>query len=432
MGADVSDGGGWDFPDVSLDAAPDSTAPCTNTPPTPGSGTTYFIAPTGSDSNAGTSASPFATIQQAGNVAQPGDTFIVRQGSYPGFIFCWDGPMQGSYSTIAGTEQAPITFMADPMAPVGFVVIHTQNDKTPVGIDLEPGCDHIVIWGFNVQADSTITKAGIKATGRGDSVIGNTVANAGGFGVLSDLANDFLLDGNTIIGTTGTGDDGHGYYLSGTNDGAVVRCNVIHDNANLGIHINGDESEGGSGVVTNALIENNSIYDNGSPSNPGNGINADGLQASTIQNNLIWGNSMHGITLYQIDAGQPANDNVIVANTIVQPNSSGVAIEVENASVGNVVFDNILIGGADGTYNLDNASAASFISDYNVVLDMFDATSDTSDTTLTLAQWQSSSGQDHHSIIANTATLFDDLMDANFHLTSQSQAIGAGTGCSLR
>ena len=43
----------------------------------------YYVATTGSNSNAGTSlASPFLTIQQAANVAQAGDNVYVRGGTY--------------------------------------------------------------------------------------------------------------------------------------------------------------------------------------------------------------------------------------------------------------------------------------------------------------------------------------------------------------
>src|SRR6266404_5609073 len=47
-----------------------------------GSGVCYYVSPTGSDSNAGTSAAPFLTIQHAANVVNPGDMVIVRDGTY--------------------------------------------------------------------------------------------------------------------------------------------------------------------------------------------------------------------------------------------------------------------------------------------------------------------------------------------------------------
>ncbi len=45
-------------------------------------GQTYYVATTGQDSNPGTESAPFRTIQQAANVAQPGDTVLVHQGVY--------------------------------------------------------------------------------------------------------------------------------------------------------------------------------------------------------------------------------------------------------------------------------------------------------------------------------------------------------------
>src|SRR5207245_4194108 len=43
---------------------------------------TYYVATTGSDSNAGTSASPWRTIQKAANTLNGGDTVIVNAGTY--------------------------------------------------------------------------------------------------------------------------------------------------------------------------------------------------------------------------------------------------------------------------------------------------------------------------------------------------------------
>ena len=42
----------------------------------------YYVSPTGSDSNAGTQASPFATVQKANNSAAAGDTIWMRGGTY--------------------------------------------------------------------------------------------------------------------------------------------------------------------------------------------------------------------------------------------------------------------------------------------------------------------------------------------------------------
>ena len=42
----------------------------------------YYVSPTGSDSNPGTQASPFATVQKGANAASAGDTVWLRAGTY--------------------------------------------------------------------------------------------------------------------------------------------------------------------------------------------------------------------------------------------------------------------------------------------------------------------------------------------------------------
>jgi hypothetical protein len=45
-----------------------------------GGGMTRYVAPGGSDTNDGSKAHPYATIQKAAEVVNPGDTVIVRDG----------------------------------------------------------------------------------------------------------------------------------------------------------------------------------------------------------------------------------------------------------------------------------------------------------------------------------------------------------------
>ena len=51
----------------------------------PTAGKTYYVATTGSDTAAGTSAAPWKTLQKAANAVAAGDTVIVRAGTYAGF-----------------------------------------------------------------------------------------------------------------------------------------------------------------------------------------------------------------------------------------------------------------------------------------------------------------------------------------------------------
>ncbi len=46
--------------------------------------TTYYIATTGNDGNPGTEALPWATLQKAADTLLPGDTALVKPGTYVG------------------------------------------------------------------------------------------------------------------------------------------------------------------------------------------------------------------------------------------------------------------------------------------------------------------------------------------------------------
>ncbi|MCP4151559.1 MAG: DUF1565 domain-containing protein, partial [bacterium] len=48
----------------------------------PGYCTDYYVAKTGNDSNAGTEAAPWLTIQKAANTLQAGDTVYIKAGTY--------------------------------------------------------------------------------------------------------------------------------------------------------------------------------------------------------------------------------------------------------------------------------------------------------------------------------------------------------------
>jgi Right handed beta helix region len=337
-------------------------------------GTTYYVSPSGDDANPGTMTKPWQTIQHAGGIVKAGDTVLVMAGTYDGAIFGWDTPpcSGDKYCVVAGTAAHPILFEADPSAVSGSVVIASRNAENPVGFDLEPGCDYVDIVGFTVtnagtsdMGAGTITKDGIGvSTVKGNKILNNTVDGVSGIGgILVDTATDVVVAGNTLIHTKGTGTTGHGMYVSGSSVGVQVLGNLIHDNDYVGIHVNGDVSEGLPGVVKGILVSGNVIYDNGQ-----NGINADGLESSTIANNVIYGNARNGIELYQIDAYGGSTANVIVNNTIdqsmiggsyaisigacaydnqsSQPTPADCMTSSADTSTGNIAFDNVLLGGA--------------------------------------------------------------------------------------
>ncbi|HVZ88454.1 MAG TPA: right-handed parallel beta-helix repeat-containing protein, partial [Polyangia bacterium] len=72
--------------------------------------TDYYVATTGSDSNAGTMAAPFATLQKAANTAVAGDTVYIRGGTYKITTPATSGA--GINFTKSGTAAANINYFA--------------------------------------------------------------------------------------------------------------------------------------------------------------------------------------------------------------------------------------------------------------------------------------------------------------------------------
>jgi hypothetical protein len=105
-------------------------------------GATYYVSPKGSDSNRGTKSAPFRNIQKAASVVNPGDTVIVRDGTYRDHNSDnWVVRIKRS-----GKSGNPITFRAENQHKA---VIDGNDNKTGYGIDIK--ANWIVIDGFEIK-----------------------------------------------------------------------------------------------------------------------------------------------------------------------------------------------------------------------------------------------------------------------------------------
>ncbi|HEX6131535.1 MAG TPA: right-handed parallel beta-helix repeat-containing protein, partial [Actinomycetota bacterium] len=362
----------------------------------------YWVATGGSDAADGLSIpTAWATLGKAASVVDPGDTVHVLDGGYQGF-----------HLERSGAPGAPITFVAEGDA----VLVTADNGTTPDGINLE-GASHVVVDGFVVDGR---TRAGVRAVlGEHVTIRNCRLGQNGRWGILTGFVDDVVIEDNEAHHSVIE----HGIYVSNSGDRPIIRRNHVHDNHANGIHMNGDASLGGDGVISGALVERNVVHGNGVGG--GSGINMDGVVDGVVRNNLLYDNHASGISLYRIDGGAGSSGNLVVNNTVVNAADGRWALNVRDGSTGNVVRNNVLFTAHAfrGSITIDAASLAGFVSDNNVVMDRF--TTDDGDSVLDLAAWQAL-GHDASSVVATPEELFE-VPGVDFHLKAGSPAIDLGT-----
>jgi uncharacterized protein (TIGR03382 family) len=360
---------------------------------------TFHVAATGSDAAAGSSAAPWRTIQHAADRVQPGDTVIVHAGTYVGF----------SVAT-RGTASAPIAFVAD-----GQVTIDGAATVNRDAILIDGGA-WTRIEGFSI---AHAVRAGIAALDCDHiTVRGNHLDANGKWGVFSGFCDDLVVEDNTVSHSV----EQHGIYASNSADRPVIRRNRIWGNAMCGIHMNGDISQGGDGVISDAIVEDNVIWDNGTAG--GSAINGDGIVAAVIRNNVLDGNHASGISLYQIDGGAPSTGNRVVNNTVRMASDARWAINIQDGSTNNVLRNNILLhlSASRGALDICADCMSGMLSDHNAVVGRFSIDG----TIVDLAAWRARTGNDLASFVASDAELLEDPANGDLSLRAGSPAIDRG------
>ena len=365
----------------------------------------YYVSNTGSDTNNGLSPdNAFATLQYAANTTQAGDTVWVENGVYTGF----------DLRDKNGTETAPIVFIA-----MGDEVIIEQSG--PIrndGINIE-NADYIILDGFIVNG-MTGNGNGIRVVLSDYCVVRNCRCdNNAERGIFTAFTDDILIEYNICTNSV----DEHGIYVSNSSDRPIIRYNRCYGNNNIGIHLNGDLSEGGDGIISDALIYGNILHDNHLAA----GLNMDGVENPIVYNNIIYNNhSGQGIALFQGDGAIVTSGAKIFNNTIIVPDDGrwGILLQ-EGANINTEIYNNIIINQHSWRGCIAAESTEGLHSDYNILNDKMSNEGDGS--TISLSDWQSL-GLDNHSMLADDLSeLFANAPAGDFHLLESAQAVDAGT-----
>jgi hypothetical protein len=347
-------------------------------------GRTYYVATNGVDNpQHGFLSAPFASLQYAAGVARPGDTVLVRGGTY--------NKLFTLSAANSGTSMAPITFAAYPgETPVldGTRLAIPGGQNGLVTLD---GVSHVIIEGFTLQNYTTSSvnevPVGIYITGVSDDdqIINNHVtrittraaatANGCANGIASQTSNALGIDAFGDVGTvrnyiTNLVVAGNlvDHLLTGCSESTSMTGNVsyfallsniiAYDN-NIGLDSTGWEDDGKPyDYARYGIIRGNVVHDiHSEPTNPdynyygADGIYVDGGSRIIIEQNLIY-HVDYGLEIASETSGHyatyvTARNNVIYGNTQVgisiggsSPNPGGNGGTQHSAIVNNTLFGN--------------------------------------------------------------------------------------------
>ncbi|HEU4603398.1 MAG TPA: right-handed parallel beta-helix repeat-containing protein [Steroidobacteraceae bacterium] len=302
---------------------------------------TLFVSPNGNDADDCSANSPCKTIDRAVSLTKAGSVVSVAAGTYGGFTI-----------DRSGSASAQIVYQAN-----GTVLI---TNPSGYGIYID-NASYVTVDGFTIA--NTALK-GIAARGatptspmRGLVIKNNAVSNTQEEGMYLSEVSESLIENNVItdVGLAEVETTGHGIYLANAGSkNTTIRGNTIQANGNTwgqAIHMNGDASVGGDGLITGLVIENNWILGGFN-----NGLSLDGIEDSDIRNNVIVNTNHHGIRAFAIDGAAGPKNLRIVNNTINAP--KGNAVKTTEEAGPSIVFNNIFAGG-DGATSFSVASSTS-------------------------------------------------------------------------
>jgi len=446
-------------------------------------GAKYYVAKTGNNSNAGTSAAPYLTITKGLSVAVAGDTVFVKAGSYP----------ESVQFTASGTLGHPIVLKS---FGTDVVTVDAQNSQSYCiysdnqsyfvtdGINVQnstssnfrfDGCSNITMKNASstlaINSGSSGMHARIvpsSANWATNITLQNITATGGAYGV---YCGNGKIDGLNILGGSysHTAWDGLNITCEVTSDPSIFIKNVLVDGVELSYNLR----QGIDVIATNGVtLRNINSHHNGATgiqleNQVSNGLIEDFLCEYNSQNAAftyetgVWIDASSNITIrrgimrhnqtgFRVAAGSSnilAYDLLIYSNQdgFSDGNSAGVDFSESTASLYNSVIDNNSLASSNrgdvnfrgaGTYTfknniISNAKSAkeifrtgthTLISDNNLLYNTRAINIYNLNGYVTWAAYKTACSQDSHSLNANP--LF--ISSTNYNLQSTSPAINAG------
>jgi hypothetical protein len=451
--------------------------------------TSYYVSTTGNDSNPGTQAAPWRTIQHAADTARAGSTVNVRGGIYEelvsidvsgnpsdGFITFKSYPnetaiLDATHFTPSG-RQGVLTIRNQSYIRIeGFEIrnFHTAEHRlAPLGIDVMGAGCHIELLKNNVHHIEQ-TFPGRDAPGSGGNGFGIAVYGTDAKAPITDL----IIDGNEVHHLkTGSSES---LVVNGNVTNFRITHNVVHDNNNIGIDVIGFEHTAPDPAVDQArdgVVSGNLVYNIHSRGNPAyqNEENSDGIYVDggtrilieqnimhdddfgielasehkdratsyiTARNNLIYHCHTAGVSIggYAPERGH-TDHSTVVNNTLYENDTSATGsgeFQMQWNMADDIFANNIVYAGSHCLISVSKSqvgkSHPSVTIDHNLYYCSSGANASTwmgaSGTVTGFDKYVESTRNDHHSRFLDPH--FIDAAAHDFHLRSDSPALAAGT-----
>jgi parallel beta-helix repeat protein len=309
-----------------------------------------YVATTGSDSNPGTQARPFKTIQRGAAMAKPSTTIHVAAGTYRGNVT----------TKVHGTATARIRYVSDTKWGAKIIGSGTEGMWTN-------NSNYTDIVGFDITGSGRI---GILNMGSYTLFQGNNVHNltvsggcngGGGAGIVNAnySGSDGDIIGNVVhdIGVPGKCNGVQGIYSS--NLRGRIFNNIVYRASAFGIHL--------WHAANYVTIANNTVFANGAGGMGGGIVIGVGdspggkiLTNTKVINNIVYKNPAVGIMQYCYSGQSCIGSGNVVANNLVSGNGSAIRMKVGSAT-GTITADPQFVNyqaNGTGDYRLKSTSPA--------------------------------------------------------------------------
>jgi hypothetical protein len=344
----------------------------------------FYVATAGKDSNPGTQAAPWRTIQHSADTARAGSTVYVRGGVYEELVSInASGDASDGFITFRSYPGETAILDASHLTPSGRTGVLTIHNKSyvriegfeirnfrtaerrlsPLGIDVIGSGSHIELLKNNVHHIENNFE-GRDAPGRGGNGFGIAVYGTDAKTPITDL----IIDGNEVHHLkTGSSES---LVVNGNVTNFRITRNVVHDNNNIGIDVIGFERTAADPAVDQArdgIVSGNLVHSITSRGNPAyrndessDGIYVDGGTRILIEQNIIH-NVDFGIELASEHKDRATSYITARNNLVYHCHTAGVSIggyaperghTVHSTVVNNTLYDNDTSATGSGEFQM--------------------------------------------------------------------------------